>query len=170
MIQELTALKKSILEQRYEDALALIDDLEGMSKQAIIRNIESYLDRLFIHLIKNQIEQRLTNSWAASIADSLRQIQKLNLKANKQSYYLPQNEWQDFLEEALEAAITPASVEVLAGTLTPWQISEQINRPQLLETAQTFINLTYLHSKKELPREINQQLAKLVGGEDWYQS
>jgi len=38
---------------------------------------------LCVHLIKNQIEQRLTNSWVASISDSIRQIKKLNLKDNK---------------------------------------------------------------------------------------
>jgi hypothetical protein len=69
-----------------------VDELEGMSKQAILRNIQSFLVKVLIHLIKNQIEQRLTNSWVASISDSLRQIQKLNLKENKTSYYIKQDE------------------------------------------------------------------------------
>jgi hypothetical protein len=77
-------------------ALAIVDELEGMSKQAILRNIESFLVRMLVHLIKNQIEQRLTNSWVASISDSLRQIQKLNLKENKTSYYIKQDEWEPF--------------------------------------------------------------------------
>ncbi|MFN9614571.1 MAG: hypothetical protein ACK55Q_03885, partial [Dolichospermum sp.] len=64
MTQELIDLRNSILEQRYTDALAIVDELEGMSKQGILRNIESFLLRLMIHLIKNQVEQRLTNSWA----------------------------------------------------------------------------------------------------------
>lgn len=41
MTQELIDLRNSILERRYEDALAIVDELEGMSKQAILRNIES---------------------------------------------------------------------------------------------------------------------------------
>ncbi|WP_342635693.1 hypothetical protein [Gloeothece verrucosa] len=53
MIQELVDLKESILSGRYQDALAIVDELEGMGKQAIIRNIESFLVRLLIHLIKN---------------------------------------------------------------------------------------------------------------------
>ena len=63
MTQELIDLRASILEGRYTDALAIVDELEGMSKQAILRNIESFINRMLIHLIKNQVEQRLTNSW-----------------------------------------------------------------------------------------------------------
>ncbi|HEY9711517.1 MAG TPA: DUF29 family protein [Oculatellaceae cyanobacterium] len=88
MTQELIELRASILEGRYADALAIVDELEGMSKQAILRNIESFINRMLIHLIKNQVEQRLTNSWSASIRDSVREIQKLNLKENKTSYYI----------------------------------------------------------------------------------
>lgn len=35
MTQELTDLRNSILEGRYDDALALVDELEGMSKLQI---------------------------------------------------------------------------------------------------------------------------------------
>jgi len=62
MTQEFIDLKLSILEGRYEDALNLVDELEGMSKQAILRNIESFLIILIVHLIKNQIEKQLINS------------------------------------------------------------------------------------------------------------
>jgi hypothetical protein len=71
MTQELIDLRASILEGRYEDALAIVDELEGMSKKAILRAIKSFVVRMLIQLIKNQVEQRLTNSWAASIRDCL---------------------------------------------------------------------------------------------------
>ncbi|NEN93622.1 MAG: hypothetical protein F6K48_34025 [Okeania sp. SIO3H1] len=48
MIQELEDLKNSILEQRYEDALALIYQLDGMSRQAKINAIESFVIRMLI--------------------------------------------------------------------------------------------------------------------------
>ncbi len=76
MTQELIDLRNSILEERYQDALAIVDELEGMSKQAILRNIESFLVRMLIHLIKNQVESRLTNSWVASISDAVYLILK----------------------------------------------------------------------------------------------
>ncbi len=91
--QELTNLRNSILEGRYQDALEILDELDGMSRKEIIRKIESYLIRMLIHLIKNQVEQRLTNSWAASIRGSIREIKKLNLQDNKTAYYIKADEW-----------------------------------------------------------------------------
>lgn len=164
MTQELVDLRLSILEGRYDDALLLVDELEGMSKQAILRNIESFLVRLLIHLIKNQLEERLTNSWVASIADSILQIKKLNLKDNKTSYYIKIDEWEPFLEEAIEAAFAPASVEVLDGRLNPIEVSERVDRALLLLTSQKLLDLTYQHSAKELPAVINRRLAELSRG------
>ncbi|WRH67219.1 MAG: DUF29 family protein [Planktothrix sp. GU0601_MAG3] len=168
MMQELTDLKKCILEERYQDALLIINELEDMGKQAILRNIESFLVRLFIHLIKNQIEKRLTNSWIASISDSIIQIKKLNLKDNKNSYYIQADQWQSYLEEAIEQAIRPASIEVLGGSLKSTQLSAMIDRNLLLETGKKLLNLTYEYTVKELPNPIDQELAQLSGGQDWF--
>ncbi|AFZ33849.1 protein of unknown function DUF29 [Stanieria cyanosphaera PCC 7437] len=168
MVQELIDLKQSIVEGRYQDALDIIDELEGMGKQAILRNIESFLVRLLIHLIKNQLEKRLTNSWIASISDSIIQIKKLNLKDNKKSYYIKQAEWLPYLEEAIEVAIRPVSVEVLNGGLKPAQISAQIQRDELINISQKLLDLTYIHTVKDLPNEIDQQLVQLPGGAEWF--
>ena len=167
MVQELSDLRQSIVEGRYQDALAIVDELEGMGKQAILRNIESFLVRLLIHLIKNQMEKRLTNSWAASISDSIIQIKKLNLKDNKKSYYIKQDEWLPYLEEAIEISIRPASIELFSGSLKPAQISKQINREKLVSISRKLITLTYKYSVKQLPDEIDLQLATLPGGEEW---
>jgi hypothetical protein len=167
MSQELIDLRASITEGRYTDALAIVDELEGMSKQAILRNIESFLVRLLAHLIKNQLEQRLNNSWAASISDSIRQIQKLNLKGNKASHYINLDEWQSFLEEAIDPAIDAASVEVNGGSYTPFQLSEIVDRTQLISTAQTLVALTYSYSAKTLLVAVREQLLQLPGGEKW---
>lgn len=88
MTQELVELRHSLLEGRYNDALVLVDELEGMGKQAILRNIESFLVRLLVHLIKNQVEQRLSHSSLISISDSVLQISKLNRKDNQTSHYI----------------------------------------------------------------------------------
>jgi hypothetical protein len=168
MIQELTDLKNCILEERYQDALLIINELEDMGKQAILRNIESFLVRLFIHLIKNQVEKRLTNSWIASISDSIIQIKKLNSRDNKNSYYIQADQWQSYLEEALEQAIRPASIEVLGGSLKSPQLSIMIDRNLLLEAGKKLLNLTYEYTVKELPNSIDQELAQLSGGQDWF--
>lgn len=169
MTQELTDLRNFIIEGRYDDALALVDELEGMSKQAVIRNIKSFLVRLLIHLIKNQVEQRLTNSWIASISDSILRIKDLNLKDNKTSYYVKQDEWEPMLEEAIAAAIRPASAEVLNGRLKPAEVSQRIDRTQLIATAQQLIALIYEHSANDLPDIIDQYLVQLPGGQEWFE-
>jgi Domain of unknown function DUF29 len=170
MTQELTDLRNSILEGRYEDALEIVDELEGMSKQAILRNIESFLERMLIHLIKNQVEQRLTNSWVASISDSLVKIKRLNLKDNKTSYYVKNDEWEVLLEEGIANAIRPASVEVMNGRLKPAQLSERLDRTQLIVTAKQLLALTYEHSATALPDIIDEYLIQLPGGQEWLEN
>ncbi len=200
MTQELVDLRNSILEGRYEDALIIVDELEDMSKRAIIRNIMSFLIRLMIHLIKNQLEQRLTNSWIASISNSVIEIQSLNLKDNRKSclgarsqasplggfrdlkelafasyadagshrYYIKQDEWNNYLEEAIERAIRPASVEVMDGKLKASAISSQIIREDIIQISHQLLRLTYQYSAKELPLEIDRVLAQLPGGDEWF--
>lgn len=167
MTQELIDLRASILEGRYADALALIDELEGMSRQAILRNIQSFLVRLLIHLIKNQVDQRLNNSWAASIGGSIRAIKKLNLQDNKTAYYIKQDEWSTLLEDEFEEAIRDASVEVLNGAYSPFQLLELVDKSQVINTAQRLLALMYDYSTKDLPAIIDEYLTKLPGGEDW---
>ena len=168
MTQELIDLRTSILEGRYNDALAIVDELEGMSKQAILRTIQSYLLILMIHLIKNQVEQRLNKSWVNLIRNSIREIKKLNLKDNKTSYYINEDEWENLIDEAvLEDAIADASEEVMNGKYTRSQLAEMLDKPQLIQIATKLLALTYTHSPKELPALIEEHLAQLPGGEDW---
>ncbi|ACB50809.1 unknown [Crocosphaera subtropica ATCC 51142] len=167
MTQELIELRQYIEEGRYQDALGIIDELEEMSKKAILEKIQSFLVRLLIHLIKNQVEQRLTNSWAVSIRDSIVKIQSLNLKDNKKSYYIKEQEWQDFLEEALDDAIFAASIEVFEGKYNPFQLREKINEEEIKNITYDLLKMTYTYSKKTIRGEINHQLSKLPGGDEW---
>jgi len=169
MIQELLDLRNCILERRYDDALALVDELESMGKQAILRNIESFLVRLLVHLIKNQIEHRFTNYWIASISDSIIQIAKLNIKGNKTSHYINSEDWQPYLEEAFTQAIRPASVEVFGGKLKPKQLEKQIAKTELLATAQQLLRLTYDTKIVQLPDLVDSGLMTLPGGKDWFE-
>ena len=50
MTQELIDLRNSILEGRYADALAIVDELDWMSKKTTLRNIKSFLVMLLVHL------------------------------------------------------------------------------------------------------------------------
>ncbi|MEA5508901.1 DUF29 family protein [Crocosphaera sp. UHCC 0190] len=167
MTQELTELRNYINEGRYQEALEIIDDLEQMSKKAILAKIQSFLLRLLIHLIKNQVEQRLTNSWAVSIRDSILKIQSLNLKENNKSYYLKEQEWGDYLDETFEDAIFAASLEVFEGKYNPFQLRENVNEEYIKKIACHFLKMTYTYSRKAIRAEINHELSKLPGGENW---
>ncbi|MEI1375146.1 DUF29 family protein [Nostoc sp. UHCC 0926] len=167
MTQELIDLRTCIQEGRYADALVIVDELEGMSKQAILRNIQTSLRILLIHLIKNQVEQQLTNSWVASIRNSLIEIKKLNLKDNKKSYYINLNEWDTYIEDEIEVAVPDASVEVLNGIYNEFQLTEMVDRNQIIQITLKFLGLTYSYSVKELPAVVAETLTQLPGGEDW---
>lgn len=167
MTQELIDLRNSILSGRYDDALTIVDELEGMSKKSTLRNIRSYLIRMLIHLIKNQVEQRLTNSWAVSIRDSLVEIQDLNIMDNKKSHYVKADEWEELLYLGFDAAIYKASLEVSNGEYKPVQLLEVVDKEEILEKANQFLSLTYNNSPDTLGSAINSELSKLVGGADW---
>ncbi|MGA9377864.1 MAG: DUF29 family protein [Phormidium sp.] len=167
MTQELIDLRASILEGRYEDALAIVDELDWMSKKATLRSIKSFLLRMLIHLIKNQLEQRLTNSWAASIRGSIVQIKDLNLQDNKTSYYVKQDEWETMLEDILEQAVRDASVEAFNGAYNSFQLLEMVDRNEIIHIAKSLLDLTYNYSVKEFPAVVDDYLTRLPGGEDW---
>ena len=113
------------------------------------------------------MEGRLTNSWAASIRASIRKIKSLNLKENKTSYYIQEEEWDEILEEVIEFAIDDASAEVENGAYTPFQLKEMVDKNSIIATAKIFLALTYSYSAKDLSAVINDNLALLPGGEDW---
>ncbi|MGB3511437.1 MAG: DUF29 family protein [Microcoleaceae cyanobacterium] len=165
--QELIDLRTCIMEGRNRDALAIVDELDAMSKKDIIRKIKSYLIVMLIHLIKNQMEGRLTNSWAASIRNAIREIQDLNLRPNKTSYYIKKDEWGEAIAGVMEAAIRDASVEVLDGNCSPFQLKEMVETTQVTENALSLFSLIYAHQPEILPAIIDDNLALLPGGEDW---
>ncbi len=169
MIQELIDLKQSIIEGRTDDALEIIDDLNQMGRKSLIRNIKSYLVRLLIHLIKNKVERRLTNSWAVSIRESVLEIQDLNLMDNNNSYYVKTDELNSLLEPAFDSALYKASLEVNNGKYKPIQLLKIIDKEEVMGIANQFLNLIYSYSRENLGDELNQQLSQLPGGEDWKQ-
>ena len=167
MTQEIIDLRKSIKEGRYADALAIVDELEGMSRQAILRNIQSFIKILLIHLIKNQVEQRLNKSWVNSIRNSVREIKKLNLQDNKTSYYVKVDEWGSILDDEFEEAVSLASEEVMEGIYSFSQLSELVDKERIICTGKNLLALTYDYGIKELTRVINDYLNQLPGGDDW---
>ncbi|NEN92860.1 MAG: DUF29 domain-containing protein [Okeania sp. SIO3H1] len=165
--QELIDLRTCIMEGRDHDALAIIDELDAMSKKDTLIKIDYYLTVVLIHLIKNQVERRLTNSWAASIRASIIKIQVLNLRPNNTSYYIKKDEWEKAIAQVIEAAIRDASVEALDGNCSPFQLKEMVETTQVTENALSLLSLIYAHQPEIIAAIIDDNLALLPGGEDW---
>ncbi len=67
----------------------------------------------------------------------------------------------------IEAAIRDASVEVLDGNCSPFQLKEMVETTQVTENALSLLSLIYEHQPDILAAIIDDNLALLPGGEDW---
>ena len=159
-MEELAELRQLVISGNTTEAIALIDELEEMGRKAIIRNIESYLIILLAHLIKFQAEQRMTNSWLASIVNAVVRIKKLNQK-DQNSYYIKATDWNDYLEEAIELASLEAAREAFGGIYSIEQLSERFNRDRVLTIASQLLELTYQKESRDLPKAIREFIERL---------
>jgi Domain of unknown function DUF29 len=77
-MEELRELRRHIEAGDYEAALALLDEMEAMARDDKITRIESFMQVLLLHLMKQAIEHRTTKSWDVSILNACDQIRRLN--------------------------------------------------------------------------------------------
>ncbi|WP_019506545.1 DUF29 family protein [Pleurocapsa sp. PCC 7319] len=113
-MEEILELKDCLLNQQYDRAFAIVEDLEAMGRQDKINNLESFLVILLIHLIKIQVEGRVSRSWKNSIINSLLAIQKRN-KLGKKSHFIKENNWSEHILNCQFEAILGAAKEVFEG-------------------------------------------------------
>ena len=145
MTQELIDLRKAIANDDYQKALEIVNDLEIMSREDKIQKIESYLVVLLVHLLKIQVEKRITNSWRASILNALLQIQKTNRMGNKKTPYIKSDEWQSYIEEVLPEVYLAASTEVRIDgrEIDDVELETIADNDSLISLARTLLLLTY---------------------------
>ena len=134
-MEELETLRHYIESGDLNGALAVLDEMEAMSKEDKINRVRSYLVVLLMHMIKVSIEQRTTRSWQNSIRLALHQIEHHNKRRQAGGYYVPAEDMPQLVAEAMETAIIAASTEVLDGTLSPEEIEERIDRGALVAQA-----------------------------------
>ncbi len=134
-MEELLELKALLLKGDIKGSLAIVEDLEDMSKNAIISTIRSYAVILLLHLIKQQAENRTTRSWDVSIRNSVREIKRKNKQRKAGGYYLNDDELRETLEEAYLNALDEASLEVAEGRYEPEEIEAKINKEQIINNA-----------------------------------
>ncbi|MFM2380868.1 MAG: hypothetical protein RLZZ143_3451 [Cyanobacteriota bacterium] len=134
-MEELLELKALLLKGDIKGSLAIVEELEDMSKNGIISTIRSYAVILLLHLIKQQAENRTTRSWDVSIRNSVREIQRQNKRRKAAGYYLSDEELTDTLNDAYLNAFDAASLEVEAGRYQSEQIEAIIDKSKLISDA-----------------------------------
>jgi hypothetical protein len=140
-MEELLELKSLLLKGDTQGALAIVEELEEMSRDDKINNISSYGVILLLHLIKQQAENRTTRSWDVSIRNSVRQIQTKNKRRKAGGYYLTPEELRLALEEAYPTAIDQASLEVEEGRYEPEELAQKVNQESIINQALALIVL-----------------------------
>lgn len=139
-MEELLTLKSLLLKGDIPGSLAIVEELEEMSKKDIIKTIRSYAVILLLHRIKQQAENRTTRSWDISIRNSVLEIQEENKRPRGAGFYLPLDELLMVLEMAYRQAINQASLEVEEGRYEPRELSQLVNQEALINQAITLIS------------------------------
>ena len=141
-MEEILELKELIRQHDYDGALKLAEELEEMSKKAIVDNIRNYAIILLLHLIKRTIENRTTRSWDNSIEYAVLQIQVLNRRQKSKGNYLDPVDLSDLLQDAFKLAVVKASRETLKGKLTSREIAALVDKNILAQQAMEAIAST----------------------------
>ena len=144
-MEELETLRRYIESGDLNGALAVLDEMEAMSKEDKINRVRSYLVVLLMHLIKESIEQRTTRSWQNSIRLALHQIEHHNKRRKAGGYYVAAEDMPQLVAEAMETAIIAASTEVLNGTLSPEEVEARIDRGALVTQALLSLSPQFKH-------------------------
>lgn len=138
-MEELLQLKELLKKGDIQGSLAIVEELEEMSKDDIINNILSYSVILLLHLIKQTVENRTTRSWTVSIRNSIAKIRSKNKRRKAGRCYLNPEELYSTLEEAYPQAINEASLEVEEGRYEPEELETMVNLEEICRLALSLI-------------------------------
>ncbi len=138
-MEELMTLKELLYEGKIPEALALIEELEEMSKSDKLNKLFSYGIILLLHLIKKAAEKRTTKSWEVSIRNSVKQIQRTNKRHKAKGTYLTEAELLETLIDAYQSALDRASLEAFEGSYEAEEIAKMVEREEIINTAMELI-------------------------------
>jgi len=151
-MEELDELRQAIEAGDYDQALAILDELDAMSRDDKITKTMSYMRVLLVHLIKQVAEQRSTRSWEDSITESLDRIIMLNKRRKAGGYYLDDATLAEALAETYPSALRRAAREAFEGTYTAEQLTAMIDREALLKDA--LQRIQHVHAAARRDREL----------------
>ncbi len=125
-MEELLTLRQHLENHDYDAALAIVAELETMSKEDKLNKIYSFAVVLLIHLIKQAAEQRSTRSWEFSIYNATKEIKRINKRRKASGCYATPEELQEIIEDAFETAIKKAALEAFEGQYSEQELSQKI--------------------------------------------
>ena len=134
-VEELLELRACIEQGRYAEALVLIGEMEEMGRDEKINKIESFLQILLLHLIKQQAEQRTTRSWEVSIRNAVDGIQRVNKRRKAGGFYLDEGELRKSIEEIFPSALRQASLEAFEGRYDDAELAVRFDQEQVKQQA-----------------------------------
>ncbi|GAK61206.1 hypothetical protein U27_01105 [Candidatus Vecturithrix granuli] len=102
-----------------------------MSKDDKINKIESFMEILLLHLIKQHAEKRTTCSWEVSIRNAVRKILFINKRRKAGEDYLSQEELWAVIHEAWDSALLSASLEALEGRYDEVELAQKFDIDQV---------------------------------------
>lgn len=138
-MEELLMLRQYIEQQRYAEALALIGEMEEMSREDKLNKIYSYAILLLLHLIKQNAENRTTRSWEYSIRNAAREILRINKRRKAGGTYAISEELKEILEEAYQSALERAALEAFEGQYSDEKLAGMIDKEAILAKALALI-------------------------------
>lgn len=141
-MEELLEIKHLIQSGKYDDALLLVEDLEEMGRKGLKSNIRSYAKILLLHLIKQQVEQRTTNSWDDSIENSVDEIKYMNQRERGGGNYISDEELSEIVSSAWKGAVKKAASEIFGGKYEFRQVEQMVERDRVIREALQLIRST----------------------------
>ena len=138
-MEELFELRRYLEQQRYPEALALLGEMEEMSRDDKINKIYSHAVILLLHLIKQVSEQRTTRSWNFSIWEATREIGRTNKRRKSGGYYLKEPELNDILQEAYPPALKRAAMEAFEGRYSDEELDQQVKAESIQTQAMNLL-------------------------------
>jgi ribosomal protein S17E len=146
-MEELLELHDAITEHRYDDALAIVEEMTAMAKKDIIDKIGSYTRLLLMHLIKAHAEQRMTHSWRVSIKVALEEIRDKNQREYSDGQYLNATELCAMIDRKFPIACEHASLEAFGGKYSPREFARLVDAETVKAQALDYILNGYPESE-----------------------
>jgi len=134
-MEELLTLRQHLENHDYDAALAIVAELETMSKEDKLNKIYSFAVVLLIHLIKQAAEQRSTRSWEFSIYNATKEIKRINKRRKTGGYYASPEELQEIIEDAFDTALKKAALEAFEGQYTEQELAQKITANEVKSQA-----------------------------------